>query len=112
MINTAIDLELSYINTNHPDFIGLTILLSKTNMVTNNDDEEPTYEEYTSTSDGSTLTGFDDKQKQGYQGVVHQITATEQKQIGVLKQLLDSYFGIVKKKHPRSRNKNYYAKHG
>lgn len=29
LINQAINLELSYINTNHPDFIGLGLLLNR-----------------------------------------------------------------------------------
>lgn len=31
LINQSINLELSYINTNHPDFIGLGLLLNRHN---------------------------------------------------------------------------------
>jgi len=41
LINTTIDIELSYINTNHPDFVGM-----KMNYFNGSDDKESTAENF------------------------------------------------------------------
>jgi len=100
MINTTIDLELSYINTNHPDFIGvMNSILSKTN-VDFDDEDVLSMKEYTR-SDGSTTLIIDhletSEDKTGYKNVLNQMTKREKKQISIIKHLLEAYFVIIKK---------------
>jgi len=110
MINNAIELELAYINTSHPDFLGLELLTQKEPETINNKDfddfqpkkaaapsggffgfifrgkakEEPKQELRTQKTDLSDIDQLE-------------LTEREKTQITIIRKLLDSYLSVVKK---------------
>jgi len=120
MINTTVDLELAYINTSHPDFIGLKLLLNKDAIGPSKDDKFDEFEkekakaeaEKNQASGGGGFFSFlfrsqspptpatpntPEKESVSYEEVLPPISDREKAQIRIIRQLLDSYFTIVKK---------------
>jgi len=103
MINTAIDIEMAYINKAHPDFIGPKLLLSKEHT-------EPTSTKYDIEDIPKSSGGFfsffwgpqkkvtkTEKKEDNFEAVFENINEREKTQIRIMRQLLDSYCTIVKK---------------
>jgi len=95
---------MAYINKGHPDFIGPKLLLSKEHIepkTTKYDDIEPPKK----SSGGifSFIFGYKEtkpptpEKKENFEEVFDKINEREKTQIRIMRQLLDSYFTIVKK---------------
>jgi len=101
MINQTLEIELSYINTSHPDFIGFNLkgIPEVTNQKHANFDD---FEDNTTKSSGGIfgyLFGGPAKPKPKTEGSFdsNELSEREKGQITMIRQLLESYIGISKK---------------
>jgi len=112
MINTTIDLEMAYINTSHPDFIGLKLLLSQEHLDPQSAKKYDAMEDYNRKKKPSSGGGLwriifgsksaedpspDKQDTLSYDEVFNNVSERDKAQIRIIRQLLDSYFTIVKK---------------